>query len=688
MIGKTLGKYQITEHLGTGGMAEVYKAYQPGLERFVAVKVLHAFLAQEENFLARFQREAKVVAMLRHPNIIQVHDFDLDKQGRVYYMVMEFIDGPSLKMLLEQLSARGELMPLADTVRIVTGVAYALDYAHQRGMVHRDVKPANIVFNQDGQVILTDFGIAKMVRTEGLTASGAMVGTPAYIAPEQGLGEAGDERADIYSLGAVMYQMVTGQLPFDADTFMGIVMKQINEPLKPPSTVNPDLPPAIEAVIVRAMAKRPEDRQQTAGELAHALAQAVDSAESSAVTAIAEAPSEAFVQAFAEAPAKPRFQPRPAEPHVLAKPPAASVSLDTPDFPAKAPVTQRRGPSVLTAVLGVALALVLISIAALLATGMWGRLSGGLAAALAPPTDVPPTIDLDLAGLSEEAVATQIAAVFATYVATTGVTPTPSDTPTKTPTATPTATSTPDATATAFAACTFDALVSKDWPIEPSTLEPGQLFVKRWQITAAGTCTWPDDVAFDNASSDGLEVVGWPEIEPLAPDQTHEIAVTFRAPASPATYTSVWQLQQGGTPFGEALTVSLDIIPTPSPFPTFTPKPVATSAFTPSATATAPLEPTQVSTPTEELHFSVPIIMDCRKIENGRWWARVALTAWGGVGDYHYYQNVVSPETEFFNGVYEFEWMQDQPWFGTVIVTSGDEEARWVGALEPLSQCR
>ncbi|MEA3341830.1 MAG: serine/threonine-protein kinase, partial [Chloroflexota bacterium] len=273
MIGKTLGKYRVIGHLGTGGMSEVYKAYQPGLDRYVAIKVLHTFLATEKDFLTRFQREAKFAAMLRHPNIVRVHDFDTENNA--YYMVMEFVEGPSLKTRLQEIAKQGQLLPLEEVVRIVSAVANALDYAHSRGTVHRDIKPANIMFTHDEEVILMDFGIAKMVDVVGLTASGAMVGTPAYMAPEQGMGQAGDERADIYSLGVVLYQLATGRLPFDAETPMGVVLKHINEPLPPPTTVAPNLSPGIEAVIEHALTKSPEDRYQTAKELAADLKRAM-----------------------------------------------------------------------------------------------------------------------------------------------------------------------------------------------------------------------------------------------------------------------------------------------------------------------------------------------------------------------------------------------------------------------------
>ena len=273
MIGKTIGKYRITDHLGRGGMAEVYKAYQPNLDRYVAIKLMHAFLADEKEFLARFEREAKVVATLRHPNIVQVYDFDV-AEG-VYYMVMEFINGDTLKARLQDLESKDEWVPLDDAVRIILSVGSALKYAHERGMVHRDVKPANVMITVDGQVILTDFGIAKIVSAANLTASGAMVGTPSYMAPEQGMGQPGDERSDIYSLGVMLYQLILGRLPYDADTPLAVVLKHINEPLPLPKNIKPDLSDDINRVILKALAKDPADRYQKVAEMTADLRRAV-----------------------------------------------------------------------------------------------------------------------------------------------------------------------------------------------------------------------------------------------------------------------------------------------------------------------------------------------------------------------------------------------------------------------------
>jgi tRNA A-37 threonylcarbamoyl transferase component Bud32 len=273
LVGKTIGKYRIMERLGRGGMAEVYKAYQPGLDRYVAIKVLHSFLAEEEDFVGRFEREATAVAKLRHSNIVQVIDFD--HESDLYYMVMEFIDGPTLKAELSERSRMGQPFDFKETARILTAIANAVDYAHRRGMVHRDLKPANIMFTSEGQPVLTDFGIAKIVGAKRFTVTGAVSGTPAYMSPEQGQGERGDERSDIYSLGVILYEMVTGRVPFDADTPFAIIMKHIKDPLPLPRQVYSQVPEPVERVILKTLSKNPDDRYQTAGEMARALQQAL-----------------------------------------------------------------------------------------------------------------------------------------------------------------------------------------------------------------------------------------------------------------------------------------------------------------------------------------------------------------------------------------------------------------------------
>jgi serine/threonine protein kinase len=274
LTGRTLGNYRIVERVGRGGMATVYKAYQPALERHVAIKVIHKHLAaDDEQFLKRFQREAKAVASLRHPNIVQVFDFGTEDD--VTYMVMEYLEGSTLKAVLNALAQKGETMRLDQVLRIFQALASALGYAHQQGMVHRDIKPANVMLTTKNEVILTDFGVAKIVGTTQYTVTGAVIGTPAYMSPEQGHGERGDERSDIYALGVMLYEMVTGQVPFDADTPLAVIMKHMNAPLPLPRQLNPFISAAVEQVILKALAKQPNDRYQTAAEMANALEAAV-----------------------------------------------------------------------------------------------------------------------------------------------------------------------------------------------------------------------------------------------------------------------------------------------------------------------------------------------------------------------------------------------------------------------------
>ena len=267
-----LGKYVILERIGRGGMAEVYKAYHPALDRYVAIKLLHPFLADDPEFKNRFEHEAQNVAKLRHPNIVQVYDFEFDEENESYYMVMELVNGPTLKDVLFDLAREDGRLSLEESVRIGCDIGQALAYAHSRGMIHRDVKPANIMQDtQDQRYVLTDFGIAKIVTGPHYTTTGGMIGTPAYMSPEQALGEPGDERADIYSLGVILFQLCTGRLPFDADTALALVLKHVNEPVPSPSALNPDLPEGLEKIICRAMAKDPADRFLTAQDMVDQL---------------------------------------------------------------------------------------------------------------------------------------------------------------------------------------------------------------------------------------------------------------------------------------------------------------------------------------------------------------------------------------------------------------------------------
>ncbi len=266
LIGKTVGQYQIVEQIGQGGMATIFKAYQPSIDRYVAVKILPSQFAADPNFVKRFAHEAKSIAALEHPHILPVHDFGTE--GKVNYMVMRYIKGGTLSDLM------GKPMPHKKLVEIVGNIARALDYAHQQGIIHRDIKPSNVLIDEHGEALLTDFGIAKIVEGSGstqLTAAGSILGTPAYMAPEQAKSQNIDGRTDIYSLGVVLYELLTGRPPYQAETPFAIVLKHLNDPLPPPRTVDPNIPEALERVVLKAMAKDPDQRFETAGQMEQAL---------------------------------------------------------------------------------------------------------------------------------------------------------------------------------------------------------------------------------------------------------------------------------------------------------------------------------------------------------------------------------------------------------------------------------
>ncbi len=298
LSGRTLGRYQMLERLGRGGMAEVYRAYQPSLDRYVAIKVIYPHLASDPALLERFGREARAVAALHHPNIVQVHDFDV--QAGSAFMAMEFINGPTLKAAIQSLHGRGRLLPLPVVGQLVGQLADALGYAHEQRVVHRDVKPANVIIRRrdpaaatltaaeidallldigPASVVLTDFGVARMIKDSvEHTAAGTILGSPAYMSPEQGRGERVGPSSDIYSLGIVLYELLTGQVPFDADTPFAIVIKHSTAPLPPPRRLRPDLPVPVEQVLLKALAKNPLDRFNDAAAFGAAIRDATTGA--------------------------------------------------------------------------------------------------------------------------------------------------------------------------------------------------------------------------------------------------------------------------------------------------------------------------------------------------------------------------------------------------------------------------
>jgi serine/threonine protein kinase len=272
-VGDTLGPYEVVEQIGVGGMATVYKAYHAKLDRDVAVKVLHQSLTPEPNFLARFQREAQIIARLEHPNIVTVYDYS-DIEGSPY-LVMRFVEGRTLEQILQD----GPLA-LPEIMRIMHAVGDALAYAHEHGVLHRDVKPSNIIIDARGVPYLTDFGLARLVRGGSSTLSqGTIIGTPHYISPEQGLGQSElDARTDVYSFGVVLYELVVGRVPYTGDTPFSVVHDHIYTPLPLPREVNPDVPPQVESVLVKALAKDPASRYQTVTDLVQAFEAVVNAA--------------------------------------------------------------------------------------------------------------------------------------------------------------------------------------------------------------------------------------------------------------------------------------------------------------------------------------------------------------------------------------------------------------------------
>ena len=268
LIGKRLGKYEIQTEIGRGGMGIVYRGHDPILRRAVAIKILPPQLTYDTQFVQRFRQEAVLAASLRHPNIVTI--FDVGEQDNTHYIVMEYLEGATLEALLPR---QGPVVP-AQAGRIIQQVADALDFAHGRGIIHRDVKPANIMVEPDGRAILMDFGLVRAAEGTSLTRTGTFLGTPEYMSPEQAMGTQVDGRSDIYSLGVVIYRMLTGRVPFARTTPLGVTYAHVHEPPPPLRQVRADLPAAIETVVSKALAKRPEDRYQKAGALANAFAAA------------------------------------------------------------------------------------------------------------------------------------------------------------------------------------------------------------------------------------------------------------------------------------------------------------------------------------------------------------------------------------------------------------------------------
>jgi serine/threonine-protein kinase len=286
MIGTVLsGRYRLEAKLGSGGMSTVYLARDETLDRPVAVKVMHREMSEQEDQLARFRQEARAVAKLSHPNVVSV--IDAGEDGGHPYIVFEYVEGETLKQRVSRVGALDPQEAIAYAIEVARGLAVA----HSRQMVHRDIKPQNILIDDEGRAKLTDFGISRQLEQDGMTATGRVLGTTDYVAPEQAMGKAVDPRSDIYSLGVVLYEMLVGQVPFKADSQVGVAMKHVNEELPDVQSRRPEVSAAVALVVERATAKDPARRYQAIGEMIDDLSTALEVEAARAGTTSGEATS-------------------------------------------------------------------------------------------------------------------------------------------------------------------------------------------------------------------------------------------------------------------------------------------------------------------------------------------------------------------------------------------------------------
>jgi serine/threonine protein kinase len=434
-------------------MAEVYRARQVSLDRDVAIKLLHPFLADDPEFMTRFENEAKNIARLSHENIVRVIDFDQDVEHETYYMVMELINGPTLKEYISELETTGKRLSVRDAVRITRDAASALAYAHSQNMIHRDVKPANLMIDRDtGRVVLTDFGIAKIVKGKEFTASGGMVGTPAYMSPEQGMGDPGDERSDLYSLGVILFQMLTGRLPYDGEQPIAIILSHMHEPIPSARAYSEHVPESLDIVIRRLMAKNANERYQTA----QALIADLDAV-------LAGAPLNDLAVAALSVPVRGSTDTQIVDVDGAREAAATAVEdfiqtqqrskpITTQSLPAtQVPPPSRSSRGGRGLVIGTLVVLVIGGLLA--ASGAAG--SGPLAALLAPTQTPTPTATFTVTPTPSPDTPTMTFTPTDTPSATPTVTPTFTATETLTPTATGTFTDTPTPTDTATSTATF-----------------------------------------------------------------------------------------------------------------------------------------------------------------------------------------------------------------------------------------
>jgi serine/threonine protein kinase len=610
MIGQTLGPYKILEQIGSGGMATVYKAYHAAMERNVAIKVLPANMAQDPNFTARFAQEARTIARLEHPFILPVYDSGNDKG--VHYIVMRYMEAGTLGDLLNKRQP-----DLRYSVRLIQRVAEALDYAHSQGIVHRDIKPNNILIDKNGQPYLTDFGIAKIVEGSLNLTGSAIIGTPAYMSPEQGQGIPVDNRSDIYSLGVMLYEMVTGRRPFDADTPMAVLIKHIQDPLPPPSSIVKDIPPRLEQAILKSLAKDRKDRYATAGEFARALEESLIGTMAPAVLPARE-PSATVAVPARTGLVSPSPTGRPPTGTAAAK---QRVTARQAPIPASAAMAEERDQDdqeekksgfnwiVMLGCAGLGLLLVTA-----LAIGAVFLVPGLIPADTFGSDSSAQTATFQAAYNSAVSTAQALSTANAVNITQSSVTLQPGISPTveivtqpadatitPPPPTTPAPTETPGNTG-----CNDNAKFITDVTIPDNTpLDANTPFTKTWRVENTGTCEWQPEYTLRFVGGVQMSAPGSVSVQSfVSPGGQVDISVNMVAPAAPGTYTGEWRLaNKDGALFGtnnHNLTVVI-VVPataTPTPTATLTPTPgliivlpplilVSPASFSPSSVGSA-----------------------------------------------------------------------------------------------------
>ena len=320
MLGADIaGRYRLDSRIGAGGMSTVFAALDRVLEREVAVKLLAEHLAEDDAFVARFRREALAAAKLMHPNIVQVYDSGRDNESGRHYIVMEYVVGRSMAELLRE----HRTLPTGEAVDVVSQACQGLDYAHKRGVIHRDVKPGNLIINGEGVVKLADFGIAKAAEDSKITQIGSVLGTAAYLSPERTRGEEAMPSSDVYSLGVVLYQMLAGKLPYETGSLTELALRQQEGDPQPLSELNAEVGPALDRVVARTLASDPALRYSTARELRVAIEEAANGRDADVTLALATAAAQRTAPPQPETVATRHMAPPPAAPPQAAPPPVA-----------------------------------------------------------------------------------------------------------------------------------------------------------------------------------------------------------------------------------------------------------------------------------------------------------------------------------------------------------------------------